>query len=691
MNHEPVNIKNLLINSFNYSELKGLAFTLFPNLHENLNGMRHDTAAETITDHTYRQGKEAELLAYIKSKNRHQYSRYMEKMGDDALVQEDFEGAILAYRETEANQKLENALAAKKRATITRLSNLAVTYETTESWQDAEKTYRELRAIDNDNQRWIEGVDRSEKEQILSDLYEEAVTLNQAHKYREAEEKLQRIINIRATYRDAAQMLANIVANRKGEPPVDKNVRTITNLNKSNIILGGIGLLLVAISASFFIFRYLVRDEPGLVTDLQPTATVTFQDTPFTASIEETEVSPEGIVQTIQSTPSPTITPTSQSTDTSEPVGIEQNTQIDLDVTPGATLVPLSSIDDAMARFQERGYIIVGVRADAPPFGVKSGDQFIGFDIDIAREFALRWLGDSNAIQFVEVSTKISDDPTAPSERIVALLENEVDFIVAAFTSTSERCSKVECSQIYFQDGARLLVQKDSNILGPADLDGKPVAVIENTTAEDNINNLSRIIAYETPPYIISYETRDAAIQALKDGRVVAYSTDGEILEQYADDLLHVVGGEFSSEPYTIGIPPQNKGTTQLINITLQAMKQDGWYQSIYETYFACETPFRIDVPSDVIFPAFVKNSQIVELTCRNSFDLTEANTHIISAGETLGGIAKLYYGDYNFFPCIQHASEIVDVRIISIGTELILPSEEGCTEYLSETFEQSS
>jgi polar amino acid transport system substrate-binding protein len=47
------------------------------------------------------------------------------------------------------------------------------------------------------------------------------------------------------------------------------------------------------------------------------------------------------------------------------------------------------------------GDLIVAVAKNFPPFGYKdeNGDDE-GFDIDIAREFAYRWLGDKNAVEF---------------------------------------------------------------------------------------------------------------------------------------------------------------------------------------------------------------------------------------------------------------------------------------------------
>jgi nucleoid-associated protein YgaU len=57
----------------------------------------------------------------------------------------------------------------------------------------------------------------------------------------------------------------------------------------------------------------------------------------------------------------------------------------------------------------------------------------------------------------------------------------------------------------------------------------------------------------------------------------------------------------------------------------------------------------------------------------------TPAETYTVEQGNTLGGIARKEYGDFERWRCIAERNEIDDPDIISAGQELELPPEEEC------------
>ena len=109
-----------------------------------------------------------------------------------------------------------------------------------------------------------------------------------------------------------------------------------------------------------------------------------------------------------------------------------------LEVSPGEWAyslenLPVTLTDTGRATIQkilERGTILAGVPEDWAPFGSpdESGN-WQGFDIDIVREFARRWLGDENAVTFV----------AAPEvEHMVRLTSGELDLIAAGLVQRRE-------------------------------------------------------------------------------------------------------------------------------------------------------------------------------------------------------------------------------------------------------------
>lgn len=344
-------------------------------------------------------------------------------------------------------------------------------------------------------------------------------------------------------------------------------------------------------------------------------------------------------------------------------------------------LTPLfATAEEAAAYFQNQGYFVAGVRNDAPPLGELVNEQLVGFDIDLVHEFAHRWLGNADAVRLVVVPA---------SRRIEVLVNREVDLLAAAMTYTSERCAAVICSRTYTADGARLLVRKDSGITNICDLDGKFVTVLNGTSAIHNIQEVvPRWCNFERPPQVVIYEHRADAIQAVVDGTMAAYTTDGLILEQFAqqNDALIVVGDEFSPEPYHMAVPPEQQGIVELINLTLEEMKADGTYNALFEKWFGCRVaPFPIQARAQER-PFFVQRE--VELTPSLCSDRTANDVdtaYIIQPKDTLGGIAARHYGYFDLYPCIQQENEIADadLKLLRPGTQITLPAVSRCSGFL--------
>lgn len=378
-------------------------------------------------------------------------------------------------------------------------------------------------------------------------------------------------------------------------------------------------------------------------------------------------------------TPTPTVAPVP--TETAKPNATEVVPVVEEKPAESAALSPpLATTDQAIELFQERGYIIVGVREDAAPFGVFDNGNYVGFDIDIAREMAKRWLGDENSIEYVKVIASENPDDDFLG-RIESVVKEEVDFTIGAITFTPDRCTTAICSLTYYQDGARLLVRADSGITGPGDLDNRLVSVVEGTTAEKNIIELQQSYPYTNPPRLIYKPDRIAAISAVRSGEADAYSTDGKILEAFADSELVVVGGEFTDEPYTVVINKNDAGLRNLINTTFREMKEDGWYRSIYEKHFGCETPYLILQGDEDVRPSYVKNQTPPEGSICADQAVEQTGTWMVTSGQTLGGIAKDHYGDFNLYACIQEASGLDNPNLLVAGMELTLPPLAECLD----------
>lgn len=373
-------------------------------------------------------------------------------------------------------------------------------------------------------------------------------------------------------------------------------------------------------------------------------------------------------------TDEPTVIPTPVAEATPTSTAMPTSTATPLSIVPPDEIPLPKTAEEAVEIFRQQGYFTAGVRNDAPPFGKGVNGGLEGFDIDLMHEFAKRWLGDENMVRLT---------PVPASERINVLEKREVDLVAAAMTYTDERCSRADCSQTYALDGARLLVRADSGINSICDLDGKFVSVLAGTSAKENIEQIApRWCAYNTLPQVSEYEQRAAAIEAVVTNVVAAYTTDGLILEQFANETLIVVGDEFRPEPYHTAVTKGASGLLSLINLTLQEMKADGTYDALHEKWFGCRNaPFPIIVDEGVTRPDFVKSDSPLQPNLCERADNSSVLTYQMQGGDTLGGVAIRHYGDYNLYVCIQQANEIADDQLNSlpVGTVLELPPLEQC------------
>ncbi|MEZ4730482.1 MAG: transporter substrate-binding domain-containing protein [Caldilineaceae bacterium] len=250
-----------------------------------------------------------------------------------------------------------------------------------------------------------------------------------------------------------------------------------------------------------------------------------------------------------------------------------------------------NTVSSKVEQLRENGYFIAGVKADAPPFGYvdEESGELIGFEVDLMKEFARRWLGDEEAVLFEEVTSATRGDKLA---------QGEIDIIAATMTHTQPRDELIDFSQTYFRDGQTVLVRQDSGIFDFNALDGKIVAGIAGSTS------ISRVLTYADDNGITievaALEGYVDGVERLRNGDIDAITTDKGILtyfaQQYPDELMLIPGETFSDEPYGLGVPNFDHRFRDLVNFTLQEMWEDGSYARLYAKWFGNAAAYPIEV-----------------------------------------------------------------------------------------------
>nr|WP_275661470.1 basic amino acid ABC transporter substrate-binding protein [Shewanella sp. Isolate7] len=216
---------------------------------------------------------------------------------------------------------------------------------------------------------------------------------------------------------------------------------------------------------------------------------------------------------------------------------------------------------------KEQDYLVVGTNAAFPPFeyvGGVSGDQVMGFDIDLARQIA------EDAGKTLKVENMKFDS------LIVALNAGKIDMIASGMTITPERQASVNFSEPYYEATQVVLVNKqDDSIHSLADLSGKHFALQLGSTAD--------MMAKKYTQSVTAFNTGFEAIMELKNARVDLVLFDSEPAANYLakNPDLKLITLDFPPEFYGFAVAKSQPQLLASINQTLATMKQNGQYDAL--------------------------------------------------------------------------------------------------------------
>ncbi|MGB8407774.1 MAG: transporter substrate-binding domain-containing protein [Mycobacterium sp.] len=234
----------------------------------------------------------------------------------------------------------------------------------------------------------------------------------------------------------------------------------------------------------------------------------------------------------------------------------------------------------AVSNIHDRGRLIVGLDIGSNLFSFRDpiSGQITGFDVDIAGEVARDIFGTPSQVEY-----RILSD----TERIQALQHNQVDIVVKTMSITCDRRKLVNFSTEYFSAHQRILAARDSAIVRASDLSGKRVCSVKDTTS------MQRVEAISPPPIAVGAVTWADCLVALQQRQADAVSTDDAILAglMAQDPYLHIVGPSMGQEPYGIGINLQNTGLVRFVNGTLERIRRDGTWNTLYRKWLTVLGP----------------------------------------------------------------------------------------------------
>ncbi|WP_414687842.1 glutamate ABC transporter substrate-binding protein [Mycobacterium sp.] len=236
--------------------------------------------------------------------------------------------------------------------------------------------------------------------------------------------------------------------------------------------------------------------------------------------------------------------------------------------------------DAAVANIRARGRLIVGLDIGSNLFSFRdpTTGEITGFDVDIAGEVARDIFGTPSQVEYRILSS---------ADRITALQNNQVDIVVKTMSITCERRKQVNFSTVYLLANQRILAPRDAAISRATDLSGKRVCAARGTTS------IKRLAQITPAPIIVGVVTWADCLVALQQRQVDAVSTDDSILAGLVsqDPYLRITGPSMSEEPYGIGINLQNTGLVRFVNGTLERIRRDGTWNTLYRKWLTVLGP----------------------------------------------------------------------------------------------------
>ena len=257
---------------------------------------------------------------------------------------------------------------------------------------------------------------------------------------------------------------------------------------------------------------------------------------------------------------------------------------------------------NTLARIKAAKAINVAFAADAQPFSFVGPDKApAGYSIDLCKRVIAR-IGEAVG----NPGLKVNWVAGSVAERLQMVQSGKADLDCANTTQTLARLANVDFSSLIFVDAGSVILRADSPVNRIAELAGRKIAVLKDTTTE---KRLDAIVRADLPG------TQIVPVSEVKDGLVMLESG---AVDAYAGDRIKLVGlavqnmpgkfvlltEELSFEPYAIGLPRGDSALRLEVNRALTQVYQSGEIETIFATWLG-----KLGRPTGLLAAMYLLNS----------------------------------------------------------------------------------
>ena len=175
----------------------------------------------------------------------------------------------------------------------------------------------------------------------------------------------------------------------------------------------------------------------------------------------------------------------------------------------------MPAMADALGDIAARGKIVVGVKADYAPWGMRDASgNLVGMEHDMIDDFVKR------VSKAVGKTIRLEKVVVVASNRMQFLEQGKIDMFIATMSNKPDRRKVVGIVQPdYYSSGVAVLAHKNSGIDGWASLRGKKICGIQGAwyNKDHGLKNGAEIVAFKGVPEVE---------KALLNGRCVGWIYD---------------------------------------------------------------------------------------------------------------------------------------------------------------------
>ena len=234
-----------------------------------------------------------------------------------------------------------------------------------------------------------------------------------------------------------------------------------------------------------------------------------------------------------------------------------------------------NSLEDLIAR----GEFVLGLDDSFPPLGFRDdNNEIVGYDIDLAKEVALR------------LGVKFRAQPISWDAKEQELATGNIDCIWNGLTITPERLESLSFTKPYLDNDQVVVVTEKSGITTLDNLKGKVIGLQAGSSAADAVD--ASVDFKKSLSSITEFKDNITALNDLEIGGV-----DGVVMDSVvANYVIKTTGKPFailseglSPEEYGVAFRKGDVKLTQKVQSVLEEMASDGTVAKISEEWFGSD------------------------------------------------------------------------------------------------------